>query len=178
MKLPTDLAGLLTWHVLALCAMLALGIVIGRISATGQLTQARAMVEVCATVMPQIIEDVYGYTVRPPREPRLRPWLRSITTRIKTALIDAATARIRAALAATPAPAAPREKTVPAGERKPATRDRFTVPPGMFPNLRKHMSRERLITAPPVAPELPRFRDRIFMLDLTGSKPRGHLIPV
>lgn len=177
MKLPTDLTGLLTWHVLALCAMLALGIVIGRISATGKLTEARAMVDVCATVMPQIIEDVYSYAVPAPREPRLRPWLHSITARIKTTLIDAATARIRAALAATPAPPTPREKTVPAGERKPATRDRFTVPRRKFPNLHEHMSRERLITAPPVAPELPRFRDRIFMLDLTGSKPRGHLIP-
>lgn len=177
MKLPTDLTGLLTWHVLALCAMLALGIVIGRVTATQKLLDARAILDVCATVMPQIIEDVYGYTVPAPREPRLRPWLRSITARIKAALIDAATARIRAALAATPAPAAPREKTVPAGERKPATRDRFAVPRQLFPNLHKHMSRELLITAPPVAPELPRFRDRILMLDLTGSKPRGHLIP-
>lgn len=185
MKLPTDLTGLLTWHVLALCAALLLGIVIGRLSAAGKLTDARAMVQVCATVMPQIVEDVYGAAVRSPREPRLRPWLRNIPARIKKALINGATARIRAALARVPAPKPPRVETVPAGDPKAATRDRFTVPRQLFPNLHAHMSRERLLTTPrepltpalPATPELPRFHDRIFVLDLTGAKPRGHLIP-
>jgi hypothetical protein len=165
MTLPTDITATLIWLALALIAVGLLGFAIGRASATQKLIDAQVMIDVCARYMPDIIEAVYGATVRTPRKPRLRPWL------------TAAIKRAKAALAPAPEPAAATVKTVPAGERKPAPVDTPAVARTRFPNLHKHMSRERLLTAPPIGPQLPRWHDRILMLDLTGSRPRGHFIP-
>lgn len=165
MTLPTDITATLIWLTLALIAVGLLGFAIGRASATQKLIDAQVMIDVCARYMPDVIEAVYGATVRTPRKPRLRLWLTAAIKCVKTALAPA------------PQPVTAAVKTVPAGQRKPAPVDTPAVARTRFPNLHKHMSRELLLTAPPIGPQLPRFHDRIFMLDLTGPSPRGHLIP-